>query len=436
MKILLFQTLDYFYCIGGAHRANRILLEKLASSGHRCEVIVPTYESENDYHIFLENKNVSKYLIKETEKEYVFQIQNVVIYVTKGKFHLYSVFFDNVEKFKPDIILVSEDHSGLLLEAAMETSSRVIYISHTKDTLPFGDFYTNERMTDLLGKADGLITVSNYVKNYIFKKANLLSKVIYFPSYGDGPYPYLGDYNNKYITMINPSGVKGIDIFLQVAKRMPEIEFAAVPTWSTNKEELEKLKESANITILEPNDDVNVIYAQTRILLVPSLWGESFGQVVVEAMLRGIPVIASNIGGLPEAIQGCDYTVEVEPITEYKKEINNISFPVPIVPTQNIDLWIKPIQELLEQEKYQEVSQWVRRSATDFAGNIGVNLFVNYFKEVLSKQKDGETEKDLRTKVDEKYREVSKLKDVPREQMDDLLRKVRWCERRRKVHDL
>ena len=45
----------------------------------------------------------------------------------------------------------------------------------------------------------------------------------------------------------------------------------------------------------------------TRILLVPSLWGEAFGLVVVEAMLRGIPVLASNVGGLVEAKLGVDY---------------------------------------------------------------------------------------------------------------------------------
>ena len=44
------------------------------------------------------------------------------------------------------------------------------------------------------------------------------------------------------------------------------------------------------------------VYAKTRILLVPSVWQEGWGRVVTEAQLNGIPVIASNLGGLPESV--------------------------------------------------------------------------------------------------------------------------------------
>ena len=37
-------------------------------------------------------------------------------------------------------------------------------------------------------------------------------------------------------------------------------------------------------------------------LVVPSVWYEAFGIVCVEALSRGIPVIASDIGGLPEVV--------------------------------------------------------------------------------------------------------------------------------------
>jgi glycosyltransferase involved in cell wall biosynthesis len=40
----------------------------------------------------------------------------------------------------------------------------------------------------------------------------------------------------------------------------------------------------------------------TRIALMPSLWWEGQGLVAVEAMINGIPVIASDRGALPETL--------------------------------------------------------------------------------------------------------------------------------------
>ena len=41
-------------------------------------------------------------------------------------------------------------------------------------------------------------------------------------------------------------------------------------------------------------------------LIVPSKWAEPFGLVAQEACFRGVPVLVSNRGGLPEAIEGAE----------------------------------------------------------------------------------------------------------------------------------
>jgi glycosyltransferase involved in cell wall biosynthesis len=44
------------------------------------------------------------------------------------------------------------------------------------------------------------------------------------------------------------------------------------------------------------------VYGKCKILLAPSLWEEAYGRVATEAQFSGIPVVASNRGGLPEAV--------------------------------------------------------------------------------------------------------------------------------------
>jgi glycosyltransferase involved in cell wall biosynthesis len=50
------------------------------------------------------------------------------------------------------------------------------------------------------------------------------------------------------------------------------------------------------------HDGLLAYYDRADILLVPSLWQEPFGLVVVEAMARGLPVIASDEGGPAEIV--------------------------------------------------------------------------------------------------------------------------------------
>ncbi len=44
------------------------------------------------------------------------------------------------------------------------------------------------------------------------------------------------------------------------------------------------------------------LMGRARAVIVPSEWPEPFGRVAVEALAKGTPVIAANIGGLSEIV--------------------------------------------------------------------------------------------------------------------------------------
>jgi glycosyltransferase involved in cell wall biosynthesis len=53
------------------------------------------------------------------------------------------------------------------------------------------------------------------------------------------------------------------------------------------------------------------VYASTRLLVVPTSTADWFCREIVAAMLRGIPVVASNCGALPEIIDLAGYVLDV-----------------------------------------------------------------------------------------------------------------------------
>lgn len=71
--------------------------------------------------------------------------------------------------------------------------------------------------------------------------------------------------------------------------------------------------------------DLEKVYKMSDIMLVPSLWAEPFGRVVIEAAKYGLYVIGSNNGGIPEIIKclGCGKTCEVSDIEVFRQAMED-----------------------------------------------------------------------------------------------------------------
>ncbi len=53
----------------------------------------------------------------------------------------------------------------------------------------------------------------------------------------------------------------------------------------------------------QPETEMGGAYANIDVLVVPSIWPENSPLVIHEAFLSGVPVVASNIGGIPELVR-------------------------------------------------------------------------------------------------------------------------------------
>ena len=71
------------------------------------------------------------------------------------------------------------------------------------------------------------------------------------------------------------------------------------------------IERNVNFLGYVPDKDLPELYRSSDLLILPSITGESFGITLLEAMASGLPVIGTNVGGIPEIIKGCGKIVDL-----------------------------------------------------------------------------------------------------------------------------
>lgn len=230
-----------------------------------------------------------------------------------------------VKKEKPDIVIIKSGEVVQLAEALRPLGVPMVLQLHDVEFhLHKGDF---KKVEDITCIANSHFTARKY-----------------HDAYGVNPYvvhPFM--FADKYrtvttrenVTFINPHPQKGVDIALKVARACPEIPFTFVESWSLNSEDrktlMAELVTLCNVTLRPATGDMKQVYGKAKIVLAPSRWQEAYGRIASEAQFSGIPVIASNRGGLPEAVGTGGILID---------------------PDGPIDEWIMAVKRLWNDEKY------------------------------------------------------------------------------------
>jgi len=116
---------------------------------------------------------------------------------------------------------------------------------------------------------------------------------------------------------------KGVEVLLEslamLRSRGVDVRLRAVGPFETPEYESEvhglvdRLKISQSITWTGFVGDIPAELRQMDLMILPSLFGEGLPMVVLEAMAAGVPVVASRVEGVPEAIVHRENGLLVEP---------------------------------------------------------------------------------------------------------------------------
>ena len=270
--------------------------------------------------------------------------------------------YESVEESRPRVFRISKrDPSCKIAELCIAERPDMIYtaLGWSRHAINMGKKFSIPSVLNVssleygdkisFGKPfapDYLLTPSEFAKKKIFEQSGREAEVI-LPCVDFSRFDKaLND--PKYVTLINPVVEKGSEIFYYLVSKMPEVHFLIKAAWLNLKKrgswdidrlrliaeslgdklvipKEQELPKYTNLTSVLDDRNISWVYNNTRILLSPSLCEETYGMTNLEAMYHGIPVIASNRGGIPESTGRAAILIDnPEDVIEWKNALTEV----------------------------------------------------------------------------------------------------------------
>lgn len=277
--------------VGGSEVSTDALCRGAMAAGHTCAVVcalAPTGDT-----LYVMNRLKSKIYRKAAPSDTVNGYRVYRGWQTKASLR------EVCEGFRPDVVVVQSGETAKIVTESLALGyPTVVYVRDVEFDTHGGVYPNHPRLR--------AIANSSFTANSLEAKYGLTA-VTLPPSLDRADY-YVEPEKRTHdcVLFVNPHPVKGLDLALELARENPDIPFRFLRSWRLDRQMEMKVVSAvealSNVQLMESVGDMKPIYAKSRVVLVPSVWGEAWCRVVSEAQVCGVPALASRVGGLPESI--------------------------------------------------------------------------------------------------------------------------------------
>lgn len=325
--------------VGGAEKSNYEVLRQKDAAGHDIELIsfadIDTLGANSKKMKFPQKWKLSfikgMYLFKRFfYYEYLFNRNKLKTYFSNlestSELYSYAIYAPvAVNNFKGKSKLFIRSETDLAINKNYHTGIKR-YLKYIYMLLEYPAFYIYKKDLEKAIEKSNIICNSKYMARKLEEIYGKKSEVLY---------PYIDeerlkkqfiyvkdDIKEKGIVFVGDAVIKGINIAKDIAHKIPNEKF-----YFFSRYYKKPLKENNIIWMPWQKREVD-IYKYAKSVIVPSICEEAYGRVSREAYLLDIPVLVSNIGGLPESVDEKKEFI----VNDYK----------------NIDEWREKIEKLIK----------------------------------------------------------------------------------------
>lgn len=167
------------------------------------------------------------------------------------------------------------------------------------------------RLIKIYDKVDYFVTPSLFLKNKLIEFGFDQKKIVHIPTFIDcqGIAP---DYRNQnyilYIGRLNKE--KGVEYAIRAMEHVNDRSMVLKVVGDSSDNELLHIKKimddkkikNVELTGFKTGAELNDLIRNSKFTIAPSIWYDNMPNVILEAFAHGKPVIASDLGSLPEVV--------------------------------------------------------------------------------------------------------------------------------------